>query len=47
MHEQIVTKVAELRQRDAMYQAKYGQDYPTLHNVLPQMKHSSGTSKRR
>jgi hypothetical protein len=28
--EQIVTKVDELRQRDALYQAKYGQDYPTF-----------------
>ena len=28
--EQIVTKVDELRQRDAMHQAIYGQDYPTF-----------------
>ena len=28
--EQIVTKVDELRQRDALYQAKYGQNYPTF-----------------
>ena len=28
--EQIVTKVDELRQRDALYQGKYGQDYPTF-----------------
>ena len=26
--EQITAKVEELRQRDAMYQAKYGHDYP-------------------
>lgn len=26
--EQITTKVAELRQKDAFYQAKYGLDYP-------------------
>jgi hypothetical protein len=28
--EQITTKVDELRQRDALYQAKYGGDYPAL-----------------
>jgi hypothetical protein len=28
--EQITAKVEELRQRDAMYQAKYGLDYPTF-----------------
>ena len=28
--EQITAKVAELRQRDAKYQAKYGTDYPTF-----------------
>src|SRR5437867_13104686 len=28
--EQITAKVDELRQRDAMYRAKYGRDYPTF-----------------
>lgn len=28
--EQITTKMAELRQREAGYQAKYGLDYPTF-----------------
>jgi hypothetical protein len=28
--EQITTKVAELRQKDAAYQTKYGLDYPTF-----------------
>lgn len=28
--EQITAKVAELRQRDAKYRAKYGTDYPTF-----------------
>jgi hypothetical protein len=28
--EQITAKVEELRQRDALYQTKYGRDYPTF-----------------
>jgi glycerol dehydrogenase-like iron-containing ADH family enzyme len=28
--EQITTKIAELRQKEAVYQLKYGMDYPTF-----------------
>ena len=34
--EQITAKVDELRQRDAMYQAKYGRDYPTFAQCVAQ-----------